>query len=462
MLELRPYQLDMVAKAREEMQKGHRSVCLTAPTGSGKTALAVHMLHTASNKGMTSWFVCHRREILNQTAKAFRLEGLSHGVISVGFPEDKRRRVQIASIQTLLRRYRRFMAPKLIVVDECHHIAAKSWAALFANYPKTFFIGLSATPERTDGQGLGKFFSSLVLGPTTAWLIENKFLSPYRLYAPSTVNVSNVHMRAGDFAKDELVKVVDKPSITGDAVAHYRRYCNGKKAVVFCVSIEHSRHVAEKFKACGISAAHVDGETDSSSRDRAITDFKAGNIQVLSNVDLFGEGFDTPGIEAIILLRPTQSLGLYLQQIGRGLRIAPGKIEATILDHVGACVTHGLPDEDRMWSLQGRDKAGRSEKGESKSVKVCPKCYACTFAGPTQCKFCGCIFDAKPREVDQKEGELTEVDKEAIRRQRLKEQGGAESLEDLYRIGVQRKYRHARAWAHHVFQARQARKLGRF
>lgn len=443
------------------MQQGCKTILIQSPTGSGKTALTAHMLHTAASKGMRSLFVVHRRELIKQSTNAFALEGLRHGIISAGFLEDRRHIVQLGSIQTLVRRAARFGPPKLVVWDECHHLAAGSWASLFKAWPDSFHVGLTATPERLDGQGLGSFFKEMIHGPSVQTLIEQGYLSPYKLYAPMKVNIGGVHTRMGDYVRSELSSAVDKPSITGDAVAHYKKYCSGKRAIVFAVSVQHSKHVVDKFRAEGINAEHVDGETPSDERDNAIRRFKEGNLTVLSNIELFGEGFDTPGIEAVILLRPTQSLGLYLQQIGRGLRPAEGKTETIILDHVGNCERFGLPDEDRSWTLLGRDKRNSKKDGVVSSIKTCPKCFACQVPGRPSCKFCGFIFETKPREVAEKEGELAEVDIQILRQKRAREQGGAESLEDLYRIGVERKYKFPRRWAQHVFQARQARKLGK-
>ena len=376
MIQLRPYQLQAVNQMRTLMQKGCKSILYQGATGSGKTALTAHMLHTAQSKGMRSFFIVHRRELIKQSTNAFALEGLRHGIIAAGFFEDPRHLVQLAGIQTLSRRYRRGYSPRLIVWDECHHLAAGSWKALFEAYPQAYHIGLSATPERLDGQGLGTFFKEMIHGPSVQQLITDGYLSPYKLYAPMRVSTDGVHTKMGDFVRSELSSVMDKPSITGDAVEHYRRYCNAASAVVFAVSIQHSRHIDEKFLASGIKAAHVDGETPQEERDQTIEAFKSGDIKVPSNVELFGEGFDVPTIQAAILLRPTQSLGLYLQQVGRALRPAPGKATAIILDHVGNCERFGLPDEDRAWSLEGRDGRKRGGNSENTSVRVCPKCFA--------------------------------------------------------------------------------------
>lgn len=462
MIQLRPYQLQAVNQMRTLMQQGCKSILYQGATGSGKTALTAHMLHTAASKGMRSFFIVHRRELIKQSTNAFALEELKHGIISAGFFEDKRHLVQLASIQTLARRAFRYAQPRLIIWDEVHHIAAGSWAKLFGSFRDAFHIGLTATPERLDGQGLSTYFKEMINGPSVQSLIEQGYLSPYKLYAPMTVNVDSVHTRMGDYVRTELAEKLDRPSITGDAVAHYKKYCYGKRAVVFCVSVAHSKHVVDQFLANGIQAAHVDGESNQEERDGAIKKFREGTIQVLSNVELFGEGFDVSSIEAAILLRPTQSLGLYLQQVGRALRPAQEKDHAIILDHVGNCQRFGLPDEDRSWSLAGRAERSHKKEGVATSVRICPSCFAAQVAGAPACKFCGFRYEVSGREITEKEGELSEVDLERIRRNRLRDQGHAESLTALIELGKQRRYKNPYYWAKMIFNARQARKIGKF
>lgn len=456
---LRPYQEQIISEARELMAGGVRTIVIQAPTGSGKTALTAKMLGNTAAKGLVAWFVCHRRELIKQSVRTFNAAGISAGIVSAGFPFDPRFPIQIASIQTLAKRYLKMTPPKLIVWDEAHHIAAASWSRIHKAFPSAFHIGLTATPERLDGAGLREWFREMVTGPTVAWLIENKFLAPYRLYAPSGVDVSGMRTSMGDFVKSDLSAAVDKPTITGDAIKHYLKYAAGKRAVVFCVSVEHSKHVVTQFLAAGIPAAHVDGETNVDERDNAIKDFERGQTLVLSNVELFGEGFDLPAIEAAILLRPTKSLGLHLQQCGRVLRPNSGKVEAIILDHAGNTQRHGLPDEDRTWSLDGRPRSKKSGDGPHASVRICPKCFAAQYSGKPACGFCKHVFAIDSRQVDQVDGELVEVDPSALRQQRAREQGGAQSLQDLIDLGRRRGYRHPERWAHHVFQARQAAKL---
>jgi superfamily II DNA or RNA helicase len=449
---LRDYQLQIIDEARARIRDGERSILLQAPTGAGKTALCAHMLGTSAARGHRSWFVVHRRELIRQSARTFRATGIQHGIVAAGFMGDSRHPVQICSVQTLAQRHARLARPRLIVWDECHHVAAASWARIHAAYPDAIHVGLSATPERLDGTGLGQWFGTMVCGPAVADLVEQGYLARYRLFAPSAPDLSGVHTRMGDYVKGEASAAMDRPAITGDAVAHYRRLAAGRRAVVFCTSIQHSQHVVEQFRHAGLRAEHVDGETDSATRDAALTRFERGETQILSNVELFGEGVDIPGIEVAILLRPTQSLSLYLQQVGRALRPAPGKAEAIILDHAGNALRHGLPDEDREWTLDGERRVRR--QSDAVSVKSCPKCFAVVRATMQRC-FCGHQFLAKPRVVEEQAGNLVELDLAALRRAKGREQATARTLQDLIALGVQRGYKFPRQWAERVFYARQ-------
>lgn len=451
-MELRPYQLSLIEQARNLMKQGERSIIIQSPTGSGKTLLTAHMLHTAATKGMRSWFVVHRRELIEQSSRAFKLEGLRHGIISAGYWPTAAANVQIAGIGTLAQRYARYPVPALIVWDECHHVAAGSWSKIFGAFPNSYHIGLTATPQRLDGQGLGQYFKKMIHGPSVSWLIENKFLSPYKLYAPANIDLSNVHKRMGDYDRAELSTAVDKPKITGSAVEHYKKYAAGKRAIVFAVSIQHSKHIVEEFIKEGFNAAHIDGTTDGIKRAETVERFRSGNIKVLSNVELFGEGFDIPAVEVAILLRPTQSLGLYLQQLGRALRTYPGKDHAIILDHVGNIERFGLPDQDRSWSLEGREKG----KGEFvPPVKVCQMCFGAQRPSP-KCVFCGYVFPIIPREVAQVAGDLKEVDQAQLllKFKKKREQGMAAGFKELVELGKQRGYKRPSAWAACILKAR--------
>lgn len=453
-MKLRPYQQDIIDQARDLIRSGEKRILLQSPTGSGKTALTANMLGTAASRDIASWFVVHRRELVKQSCRTFRSAGIAHGVVAAGFPMGTRNLVQVCSVQTLAGRHTYLRPPRMIVWDEAHHIAAGSWSKIFAAYPDAVHIGLSATPQRLDSTGLSAYFNRMIEGPTVTWLIENKYLAPYRMFAPSTVDMTNVKTRMGDFVKSETEAAMDKPTVTGDAVREYLRRARGKRAVVFCVSIEHSRHVVAQFQASGIRAEHVDGETDQFERDAALMRFEKGETQVLSNVELFGEGFDLPAIEVCIMLRPTQSLGLYLQQVGRALRPSPGKREAILLDHAGNVMRHGLPDDEREWTLEGDRKRGRKKDPDDIPIKTCPSCFRVLRSSVSVCD-CGHVFTPKGREIEVVEGDLAEIDVQALRRARMREQGAAQTLEDLRRLAAMKGYKPG--WAEKVFAARQAK-----
>jgi superfamily II DNA or RNA helicase len=436
------------------MRRGDHAILIQSPTGSGKTALTAHMLGTAASKGMNCWFVVHRRELIVQAKAAFDAINVPHGVIAAGFSPYYKQQIQIASIQTLAHRYQHVPEPALIVWDECHHQAAGSWDRIFRAFPNAYHIGLTATPQRLDGAGLGAWYKSMVEGPTVAWLIENKYLAPYSLYAPASVSTKGIHTRMGDFDRTELVQAIDKPTITGDAIKHYQALADRRRAVAFCVSIQHSKHVAEQFNRVGIIAAHLDGETPLTERDATIKKFRRGEIMVLCNVELFSEGFDLPALECAILLRPTQSLGLYLQQVGRALRPSEYKTDAIILDHAGNCARHGLPDDERKWSLDDKPRTKRGKEALP-GVRICKACFAAQKPGVPECRFCGELFEIKPREVEHVDGQLVKVARNDLKRQ----QGRADSFDALVELGRQRGYKRPYLWAKYVFNARQAKRL---
>lgn len=450
---LRPYQEELIGQARAEIRSGQQSVLMVAPTGAGKTALAAFMLGTASARGKRCWFMVHRRELVTQSSRTFDKVGIPHGIISAGFTPDPHAPVQIASVQTLSKRLDTVQTPDMIVWDECHHIASESWASIFSRFPDAIHVGLTATPCRLDGRGLGDWFTTIVEGPTTRWLIENEFLSKYRLFAPSAPDLTGIKSRAGDYVNSELADKMDKPSITGDAISHYQKLCDGKRAIVFASNIAHSQHVVAQFEAAGYPAAHIDGKTDRAIRDRLLNEFSLGKIRVISNVDLFGEGFDVPAIEAVILLRPTQSTGLYLQQVGRSLRTSEGKSEAIILDHAGNALRHGLPDQIREWNLDAKPKTKRQRDNDVPPIKQCPSCFA-VHEPSNVCPACGHQYEIKGREIEQRDGELIELREEMIRRDKRREVGRAKSLDELIAIGNSRGYKNPRYWAQHVLAAR--------
>lgn len=453
MIKLRPYQSKAIDEAREAFGAGKRAVLFQLPTGGGKTVTASTVVHGAAQKRNAVWWLTHRRELATQASRTFHDLGIPHGLVQAGHVSDPRALIQVASIQTIAKRIGQVPDPALMVFDEAHHIGAASWDALFHAFPRAKILGLTATPWRLDGQGLGRWFNTMIEGPTTRALIGEGSLCEFRLFAPSRPDLAGVGTVAGEYNRGALAKAMDKPAIVGDSISHYKKLCAGKRAVVFAAGVENSKHIVAQFLAAGIPAEHVDGAMHTAERDAAVERFRRGETLVLSNADLFGEGFDVPAIEAVILLRPTKSLSLYLQQVGRALRPMAGKTEAIILDHAGNSLTHGLPDDVREWSLDDRENRAKREAAES-PVKQCSECFFVYRPAP-KCPQCGFAPPVQAREIEQIEGTLEEV-KRVEQIEKRREVGRARTIEDLIAVGRERGYKNPAFWAAKVMAGRGA------
>lgn len=450
-MELRPYQNQLANDIRSAFATGAKRPIAVSPTGSGKTVLFSYITSQVLKRGSRVVIVAHRREILDQISATLKRVSVPHGFIQ----SDKsmvQHPVMVASVQTLARRLDKIPVPDLVIIDEAHHSVCNSYVQMFAAWPTSKFIGVTATPERLDGKGLGSMFDRMVMGPSVQWLIDNGFLAKPVYYAPKqTVDLSKVHKVAGDFDRNKAAQIVDTPKITGDAVAHYLRLCRNQRAVAFCISVAHAQHVAEQFCAAGIPAASIDGSLAPEVRSKRVADLTAGKILVLTSCELISEGFDLPAVNAAILLRPTHSLSMHLQQLGRALRPYPGKTHATILDHVGNCLRHGLAEQERAWDLEGREK--RTKKSTPVETKQCKHCFA-IFTG-TVCPQCGTEREVTAREVEQVDGELSKITIEdiAARRTRAREESQCKTLKDFQMLARERNY-HV-GWAYYRWKARQ-------
>jgi DNA repair protein RadD len=453
--DLRPYQQAAVDGVRDSFRAGRRRPLLVAPTGSGKTVIFSYVTASAAAKGNRTLILVHRAELLEQCHRSLSQMDVPHGLIASGLTPDRSQLTQIASVQTLVRRFDRVLPPDLIVIDEAHHATAGAWASVLAQYPNARVLGVTATPQRLDGKGLGQVFDDLIRGPEVTKLIDEGYLCKPVYYAPKTVDLTGVHMVAGDYNRAEVAERMDRPTITGDAVIHYRKYAEGQPCVVFCTGIKHAEHVAQAFNASGYRFKVIDGTLAKEERARRVLDLSSGALQGLVSVDIVSEGFDLPCVSTAILLRPTASLSLHLQQIGRVLRPSPGKQRAVILDHVGNCRRHGLAEELRDWSLDGIRKRGkRGPQDDVADTRQCPECFAVHTPSP-QCPQCLHVYEIKDRIPDVVEGELEELKAREAIRGRKREQGTAQTLEDLIRVGKARGMKNPYGWAHNVFKARQ-------
>ena len=445
MIELRDYQIDLKRRIYHEYNNGIRSLIAVLPTGAGKTALASSILKDCADKNKSTLFIVHRRELIKQTCKALDNIDTKYGVVAATFPSEPQYSIQVASIQTLVNR--KTSEPRLIVFDECHHMAAETYTRVYDSYPNSLILGLTATPTRRDGQGLHRYFQKILEGPTIDQLTNGGYLCPYKYYAPKTeIDLSQVSISMGDYDQNELAKAIDKPKITGDVVENYMKYSLGKRAIVFAVNIEHSNHIIESFRQAGIVAAHLDGATSMRERDETINRFSKGEIQVLSNVGLFSEGFDVPGIEAVIMVRPTYSLSLHLQMVGRGLRPSLNKPHAIIIDHVENYKRHGLPSDTREWSLHSQRKRLRKGDEQVVPIKRCDHCFTVNPIISLICINCQEPFPVKEktaREILAEQGDLVEIDQKKKMRMEV---GRARTIGDLQRIAQERGYKPGWVW----------------
>jgi superfamily II DNA or RNA helicase len=483
------------------------------PTGGGKTVIFSHIAERAAQLGNRICILVHRQELVDQASRSLHSLGMNHGVIAAGRSMDLSHGVQVASVQTLARRLHRVPPGffSLLIVDEAHHAVAGSWAKVIDHYASAKVLGVTATPERLDGRGLGQFFGDMVQGPDAAWLTEQGFLAPARVFAPpNRVDMSGVRKLGGDFRMDDAQAQLEQAGIMGDAVTHYRRHLAPGTAIAFCCSVAHAQAVADAFNAQRIPTAVVDGTMDKETRRGLIEALGAGRIKVLASCQIISEGTDVPSVTGAILLRPTQSLSLFLQQVGRCLRPAPDKNHAIIMDHVGNTQRHGLPTDPREWKLEGRAK---KERAAAPPVKVCEGCFAAIPSGLRECPVCGHEFTPERRELAVIDGDLVEqapfrvgdqvlfkdeptrdtrlarpyqvqavarfkddwsarlvlpgqrnddggnwvpcAELRLVKRGKDAERAEAKSLEDLQALAARRGY--SPGWAHHIWNARQHR-----
>ncbi len=461
----RGYQDRGIDDLQETFERGIQRALYVLPTGGGKTIVFTKIAELAAAQNTRTVILVHRDSLLTQASEKLRACGIPHSIISPGhsFFGDK---VVIASVQTLVRRLDRYQFD-LIITDEGHHATANSYKKIYDAFPEAYVLGVTATPSRSDGRGLKDVYEELVLGPSIADLIDDGYLvEPIPYGAKKAVDLSKVATRMGDYHLRQLADVMDDKTITGDAVQHYRDLCPGKPAVAFCVNVKHAQDVAAEFARAGFRAASIDGKMPLHEIRKNIAALSDGSLQVLSSCELVSEGTDVPNISAIIGLRPTKSLTVYLQQIGRGLRpvYAPGfdtsardgrlaaiaashKPHCLVLDHAGNTFKFGSADEEREWTLEGRKRRSNGSGPIVADIQVrqCPKCYRCHRPGP-KCPACGHTYVVDTDAPDVEEGSLTKIDKKALRDMRRREIDEAHTYPELKEIGRRRGYSPQWAW----------------
>jgi superfamily II DNA or RNA helicase len=444
-MQLRAYQSDLVAGIRAVWAQDGTPMAVL-PTGGGKTVVFSRILRDHAEAGGSGIAIAHRKELVGQMSRALGAEGVDHRIIA---PRQTIRSIMRSHHEQLGRCYVDPQAPcavagvdsltekrvadmqrwfdrvTLKVGDEGHHwLKDNKWGRAWDRMPKAHGLLVTATPIRADGRGLGLHADGLathiVEGPTMDELIAEGHLCPYKIFAPTTVDLTGVKTTGtGDYSKQGLSVAVEKAQITGDIVSHYLRLARGLRGVTFCVDVAHAEEVAAAYRAAGVPALAVDATTKAADRDAAVRKLASGKILQLCNVDLFGEGFDLPAISCVSFARPTQSYALYAQQFGRALRILDGKMVAIIIDHVGNVVRHqGPPSWPRTWTLDAREKKGAGQSREH-AVRVClnPECAGVYERIHPACPYCGHVPEpASRQEIEHVDGDLTELDLTAFAR----------------------------------------------
>ena len=385
---LRPYQKKFIGDVRQAFIKGNRRVVGVAPCGAGKTIITGWMIRQALQRGKSSLFFVHRKELIEQTSQTFEELHIPHGIISGGFKPNYEFPVQIASVQTLVKRLNLIKPPNFLVCDECHHILADTYKKIIEFWKDSFLLGVTATPERTGGITLCDVFSDMVLAPSVKELIELGNLTNFNYYGVNLqleAELSSLKIVQGDYIKSGLSKLMTDPRITQKIIESYKKHALNKSTICYCVNVEHSKHVATYFNEAGIPTAQCDGQTPKSERTRIVEDFRRGKYKVLCNAELFGEGFDVPNCHCVILARPTKSKILHVQQSMRSMRPDPNDPNkvAVIIDCVNNYVYHGYPDDERKWTLKP------NKEKECAPEKICPYCESAIPLSSKKCPVCG-------------------------------------------------------------------------
>lgn len=413
MLKLRGYQEENFNQLRNAYGKGNRKVLYQAATGSGKTVVASMVTKLAVEKGNRVMPVAHRRELIHQFADKLSMMDVYSGKVMAGEPLHIGRSVQVGSIQTLWARYLKekriaLHAPDLIVIDEAHRSLSNTYLKLMAAFPDAWVLGLTATPVRTDGRGLGHIYEEMVQSPSVQELTDMGFLVPVVPYGGSVADLKGIGMSAGDYNKNELEERQNTPDLVGDCVMNWLKLAEGRPTMVFASGVKHSLALEEAYQNVGVKALHVDANTHKQDRDNILEKLTNGEIQVVTNCMVYTEGTDCPAISCIQNASPTKNIAKYLQVIGRGMRPDNNKDNCLYLDHSGTTMMHGFVEDPIPWSLDTKGKlqvrVAEQREQELKQFQ-CVDC-GCIWSGKIRCPDCGRRLELKGEMKDYTEAEL--------------------------------------------------------
>lgn len=438
---LRDYQQDVYRKTVDAFRQGYKRPLVCLPCGGGKSYLFAEM---AKNTRGDVLILTHRRELLSQHNDLLANLGIN---------------ARVSMVLTEAKRLGQYPRPALIITDEAHLSRSNSWMKVL-DYYNTFTVGFTATPVRLDGKPLGDMYDTLIDGVTVKWLIEHQRLAPFEYYAPTAVNTDGLRVAGGDYVISDMEQLMTGRAIYSDVLESWKRFAGGGKTIAYCVSVKHAKETAEMFREAGYSAQAIDGSTPDKQREAIMNQFRSGEITVLCNVGIISEGVSIDDVTCCLLLRPTESVALGIQQMMRCMRYRPGKV-AQIIDCVGNYSRVGLPDANRIWSLtQVAKKRDKLDENGNFYIRTCPSCFQVFKTAPV-CPHCGENYPMTPRELKAHEDiELARIGAEeaakaeAQRKQARIQQGRAQTFEELVRIGKERGYKNPAFWASRVIGGR--------
>lgn len=439
--EIRDYQAELILSTQQSMIAGNKRILVQSPAGSGKSVTMSEIARLATAKGNHVLFIVHRRELVDQIKGTFKANEVDFNYCYVGM------------VQTVTNRLDKFKhKPDIILVDEAHHSLAKTYQRIFDYFPNAYTLGFTATPTLLSGKGLGRYYNDMVLGKSVQWLIDNHRLAPFEYYSIDLLNHDALKRSSmGDYTSksiDDATKNVQY----GDVIEHYRKLADNTKTIIYTHSVEASKRVAQAFNDAGYSARAVDGKTPKLVRQQAMDEFRSGEVTILVNAELYGEGVDVPDCETVVLLRPTESLSLFIQQTMRAMRYQPNK-QATIIDHVGNYLKHGLPNTEHDWTLEDTSKKGNTKERPKDLISLtsCPYCFGVIPSGTNPCSLCQQIIEVDEKELKKIEAELQAINQfefqanyQAIRLKQQysnKEESDLLTLEDYYLFAKSRGFK---------------------
>lgn len=431
MIQLRDYQNELIEGIYQSMSKGNTKIMVVSPAGSGKSVTMSEIARRATDKGNRVLFIVHRRELVNQIKATFIANHVDMNLCHVGMVQTVSNRIKRSKEHT----------PSIILVDEAHHSMAKTYLNIFENFNNAYVLAFTATPWRMSGRGFTDIFQDLIVGKTVQWLIDNKRLAPFKYYSVNLMNDDTLkHNSTGDFSSESITLSME-PQVYGDVIENYRKFADGKKTIVYTHNVQSSKEVADKFNDNGYKAKQVDGKTPKVERELAMELFRKGEIKILVNAELYGEGVDVPDCQCVILLRPTESLTLFIQQTMRSMRYQLNK-QAIIIDHVGNYRRHGLPNSEHNWYQHFKGSNKKSKETDAIPIKECPECFSVVESAYTICPSCGFEFpkeEEKPIAVDES-AELEEVTEEMIQLN-LKTPEDCNNMKELYQLAKENNYK---------------------